>query len=118
MTDDVKTKKEPLLDSDNCIVLEGKRVKVNPAPATIGYEQSLKYMGSVKFGVIDEKKMSEVFYTLIKYAELELPDGRSVKLDNKEILNQHFNAASMMTLQLACIEANFGFLAEKSPLGS
>ena len=102
------------------VEIEGKRVEIKPAPATVGYDIALRYneaMGDRKNP--DSKKLQECLYELLKYAELDLGDGRKVKLDNKTIIDQHFQKPmSLMTLQKETVAVNFGFLADSVPSNS
>lgn len=95
------------------VELEGKRVIINPAPATVGYEVALRYNEAMGDGKSpDSKKLQECLYELLKYAELDLGDGRKVKLDNQMIINQHFSKPmTLMALQKETVAVNFGFLA-------
>ena len=103
------------------VELEGKRVIINPAPATVGYDVALRYrdaMGDENHKG-DPKELQVCLYELLKYAELDLGDGRKVKLDNKMLIDQHFkHPQSLIALQKATVEVNFGFLAKDAPSDS
>lgn len=99
------------------VEVEGKRVEIKPAPATIGYDIALRYNEAIGGeGVApDSKKVQECLYELLKYAELDLGDGRKVKLDNRTIIDQHFHSPmSLMTLQKETIAVNFGFFPKNT----
>lgn len=102
---------------EKIVELEGKKVSVKPAPATVGYDVALRYREA-----IDKKetvKIQDCLYELLKFCELDLGDGRMVKLDNKQIINQHFHKPqTLLALQSATMEVNFGFLAPDTHLDS
>ena len=103
------------------VEIEGKRVEIKPAPATVGYDVALRYneaMGDANHKP-DSKVLQECLYELLKYAELDLGDGRKIKLDNKTIIDQHFaKPMSLMQLQKETVAVNFGFLAGGTPSDS
>ena len=91
------------------VELEGKKVYISKAPATVAYDVALKYRGAMEKS--DYSVLQDCLYELLRYSELDLGDGRTVKLDNKEIINQHFlDVNSLITLQKKVVEVNFGFL--------
>ena len=91
------------------VELENKKVYLGKAPATVAYDVALKYRGAMEKS--DYSVLQECLYELLKYAELDLGDGRMVKLDNKEIINQHFHDVNtLIALQKKVVEVNFGFL--------
>lgn len=91
------------------VELESKKITINKAPATVAYDCALKYRGAMEKG--DYSVLQDCLYELLRYCELDLGDGRKIKLDNKEIINQHFsNVGSIITLQKKVVEENFGFL--------
>lgn len=111
------------MNNENIFEYEGKKVYIKPAPATVGYDVALRYrgaMGDESTGKPEDAKvLQECLFELLKYAELDLGDGRRVKLDNAEIINQHFKRAStLMTMQRDTVSVNFGFLADGGPSGS
>lgn len=103
------------------IEVEGVRVRINPAPATVGYDVALRFREA--FGgegrKSDPKEMQACTFDLLKYCEIDLGDGRMAKLDSKDFINQHFhNPKSLIELQKGVMEVNFGFLADSVPLDS
>ena len=100
------------------VEFEGKRVEIHPAPATVGYDVALRYreaMGDENHPT-NAKELQECLYELLKYAELDLGDGRKVKLDNKTIINQHFqDPKTLVGLQKETAAVNFGFLDSGTP---
>lgn len=99
------------------ITLEDKTVVLHKAPATVAYDMALKYRDCLEKG--EYQKTQECVYTLLRYCELELGDGRSVKLNDKEIINQHFHdAKSLIELQKQTAELNFGFFEHAAPSDS
>ena len=102
---------------EKIVELEGKKVSVKPAPATVGYEVALRYREAMDKN--ETVKIQDCLYDLLKYCELDLGDGRKVKLDNKQIINQHFHKPqTLLTLQSVTMEVNFGFLAQGDPSDS
>ena len=102
---------------EKVLELEGKRVFIKPAPATVGYEVALRYRGAIDNN--DPKCLQECLYELLKYCELDLGDGRTVKLDNKQIINQHFhNPQTLIKLQEETMAVNYGFLVKDTPSDS
>ena len=102
---------------EKVLELEGKRVFIKPAPATVGYEVALRYRGAIDNN--DPKCLQECLYELLKYCELDLGDGRTVKLDNKQIINQHFhNPQTLIKLQEETMAVNYGFLVNDTPSDS
>ncbi|MBP5789231.1 MAG: hypothetical protein J6W29_03250 [Neisseriaceae bacterium] len=98
------------MESKN-IEVEGVRVKINPAPATVGYDVALRYREA--FGKGDSKEIQACTFDLLKYCEIDLGDGRWAALDTKDFINQHFhNPKSLIDLQKGVMEVNFGFLAD------
>lgn len=96
--------------------IEGKRVFIKQAPATVGYDVALRYreaLGDVENGIKgDVVEIQNCLYELLKYAELDLGDGRRLPLTSKEVINQHFTeVSSIMMLQKAVAAVNFHFLA-------
>jgi len=90
------------------ITLGGKRFIVKKAPATVAYEVALRYRKAVKNTDVDE--MKKCLYTLCKYVDVDLGDGRLVALDNPDFIDQHITCANdLITLQEATVEHNFGF---------
>lgn len=103
------------------IEVEGVRVKINPAPATVGYDIALRYREAFggKSGKTDPKEMQNCTYELLSYCEMDLGDGRWAKLDTKDFINQHFHSPqSLIKLQSGVMEVNFGFLADSVPSNS
>jgi len=99
------------------VEVEGKKVYISPAPATVGYDVALRYREAMgdESHPSNSKEIQECLYELLKYAELDLGDGRRAKLDNKSIIDQHFkNPKSLIELQKATGEVNFGFLADST----
>ena len=91
------------------VELEGKKITINKAPATVAYDVALKYRGAMEKS--DYSVLQDCLYELLRYCELDLGDGRFVKLDNREIINQHFHDVNtLVELQKKVVEANFGFL--------
>lgn len=93
---------------------EGKKVIINPAPATVGYDVAMRYREAMGDSThpANAKELQNCLYELLKYAELDLGDGRTVKLDNKALIDQHFHQpATLLGLQKETIAVNFGFLA-------
>lgn len=91
------------------VELEGKKITINKAPATVAYDVALKYRGAMEKS--DYGILQDCLYELLRYCELDLGDGRFVKLDNREIINQHFhNVNTLVELQKKVVEENFGFL--------
>lgn len=102
---------------EKVLEIEGKRVFIKPAPATVGYEVALRYRGAIDNN--DPKCLQECLYELLKYCELDLGDGRTVKLDNKQIINQHFhNPQTLIKLQEETMAVNYGFLVKDTPSDS
>jgi len=106
---------------EKIIEVEGVRVRINPAPATVGYDIALRYR--VAFGADggkqDPKEMQNCTYELLGFCEMDLGDGRWAKLDSKDFINQHLkNPKSLIKLQGAVMGVNFGFLAESVPSNS
>ena len=100
---------------EKVVEFEGKRVYIKPAPATVGYSVALRYREAVgdETHKSDPKELENCLFELLKYAELDLGDGRRVKLDNRTIIDQHFqHPATLIGLQKETIAINFGFLAE------
>lgn len=91
------------------VELEGKRITINKAPATVAYDVALKYRGAMEkseYGVLQD-----CLYELLRFCELDLGDGRSLKLDSRDIINQHFHDVNtLVELQKKVVEENFGFL--------
>lgn len=111
------------MNTENIFEYEGKKVYIKPAPATVGYDVALRYrgaMGDPSTGrAEDPKVLQECLFKLLEYTELDLGDGRRIKLDNIEIINQHFkHASTLMTMQRDTVAVNFGFLANGAPSGS
>lgn len=103
------------------IEVEGVRVKVNPAPATVGYDVALRFREAFggKDGKSDPKEMQACTFDLLNYCEIDLGDGRWAKLDSKDFINQHFHSPqSIIELQKGVMEVNFGFLADSVHLDS
>jgi len=91
------------------VELESKKITIIKAPATVAYDVALKYRSAMEKG--DYSVLQDCLYELLRYCELDLGDGRMVKLDNKEIINQHFSDVNtLITLQKKVVEENFGFL--------
>ena len=91
------------------VELEGKKVYISKAPATVAYDVALKYRGALETS--NYEILQDCLYQLLRYAELDLGDGRTVKLDSKEIINQHFfDVGTLVSLQKKVVEVNFGFL--------
>lgn len=102
------------MDDTKVLELEGKQIVIHKAPATVAYSAALKY--SEQIGKGELAGTEDCLYELLKYAEVELGDGRRAKLTNKEIINQHLHdVMSLMKLQKAVVEFNFGFFASGAP---
>ena len=75
--------------SEKVIEIESKRLIIRKAPATVAYDVALRYRACLARD--DSKAMQEMqdcLYVLLRYVHLDLGDGRTVALDNKEIINQ------------------------------
>ena len=86
----------------------GKVFIIHKAPATVAYSAALEYnMGQE---AKDASKIMSSIYSLMKYVEVVLDDGRSVTLDNQEIINQHIADPSvLLQLQKQAVATNFTF---------
>ena len=104
--------------NEKIIEVEARRVKIIPAPATVGYDVALRFreaFGGVT-GKSDPKEMQACTFDLLKYCEIDLGDGRWAKLDTKDFIDQHFHSPkSIIELQQGVMEVNFGFLASSVP---
>lgn len=96
---------------------EGKRITIKPAPATVAYDVALRYREALEKS--DAQGLQECLYDLLAYAELKLPDGRIIVLDDKTLFNQHFKSAgTLLGLQKDVVSVNFDFLGNGTPSDS
>lgn len=104
------------MNEDKVLELEGKKFIVHKAPATVAYEVALRYK-KVMDSLTGDKASDDVvkdqqacLYRLLCYVDVDLGDGRKARLDNETIINQHIkDMQSLVTLQNAAVEHNFGF---------
>lgn len=104
-------------DNEKVIELEGKRVFIKRAPATVAFDVALKYAKA--FQDFDTDKMQESLYILLRYVDIDLGDGRRAPLDDRGFIDQHFqDPKSLMVLQTEVVKVNVGFLAKDAPSNS
>lgn len=97
------------------IVIGGKTFYIHKAPATIGYEVALRYQAAKNNTDPDTavKDIQKSLYTLLKYVEVDLGDGRLAALDSQAMIDQHItNIKDLIELQKETVGFNFGFLAQ------
>lgn len=90
------------------IELGGKKLIMTTAPATVGFEVVMRLRSA--YSANSAIEIRDCVFMLLKYCELDLGDGRTIKLDNAEIINQHLSIEDIMDLQDRIIRFNFGFL--------
>ena len=109
------------MDETKEVIINDKRFIIHKAPATVAYETAMKYMQATaedKDGVvrIDSVKMDECRRALFRYIEVDLGDGRLVKLENDGITNQHVTDVSQLVqLQKEAVAVNFHFSQDENP---
>lgn len=103
-----------VFDGGTEIILNGKKFIIHKAPATVAYSAAIEY--NMAQEAKDAGGIMKCIFSLLKYVELELDDGRKITLDNQEIINQHISElGTMLELQKAVVVANFTSLANENP---
>lgn len=103
-----------VFDDGKEVILNNKKFIIHKAPATVAYSAAIEYNMAQESK--DASGVMKCIFSLLKYVELELEDGRKVTLDNQEIINQHIKElGTMLELQKAVVMANFTSLADVNP---
>lgn len=97
-------------------VIESKDFYISKFPAVLGREIMMRYSVSLANINDDYEKNEEVFRKIMKFARVELPDGRRVALDSETLINNHIPSGEMATaLEQAILAYNFSFFRDGEP---
>lgn len=97
-------------------VVEKKDFYISKIPAVLGREIMMRY--SVTFANINEdyEANAEVMRKILRFARVELPDGRRVALDSETLINNHVPDGEMLSaLEQAILAYNFSFFRNGEP---
>lgn len=97
-------------------VIESKDFYISKFPAVLGREIMMRY--SVSMANINENYESnaEILRKIMKFARVEMPDGRRIALDSETLINNHVPSGEMLSaLEQAILEHNFSFFRDGEP---
>ena len=97
-------------------VIESKDFWISKFPAVLGREIMLRY--SMSLGKInDEYEANEqIMFKILKFARVELPDGRKIALDSRTLIDNHVPDGEMLqALESAILAHNFSFFKDGEP---
>lgn len=93
------------------IELNGKKFTISKFPAFDGYEIMIRYI-PVHFANLngDFNKIKEMVLKVMKYVAVILPDGRKVRLETEDLINNHLsNGEEIMELVAQIMDYNTSF---------
>lgn len=97
-------------------VIEKKDFYISKFPAVLGREIMMRY--SVTLSKIDTEYEAneEILRKIMKFARVELPDGRKIALDSEALINNHVTSGEMLSaLENAILAHNFSFFKDGEP---
>lgn len=97
-------------------VLEKKDFYISKFPAVLGREIMMRYSTTLSELNTNYSANEEIMYKILKFARVELPDGRKVALENKTLIDNHVPDGEMLSaLEQAILAHNFSFFRNGEP---
>lgn len=97
-------------------VVESKDFYISKFPAVLGREIMLRYSVSLSNIGDNYKENEDIMYKILKFARVELPDGRKVAMESETLINNHIPSGEMLqALENAILEYNFSFFRNGEP---
>lgn len=97
-------------------VIEKQDFYISKFPAVLGREIMMRYSVSLANINEDYETNAEIFRKIMKFARIELPDGRKIALDSETLINNHIKSGEMVSaLEQAILAYNFSFFRDGEP---
>lgn len=97
-------------------VIEKKDFYISKFPAVLGREIMMRYSVSLSKINEDYSTNEEILRKIMKFARVELPDGRKIALDSETAINNHVPSGEMLSaLEQAILAHNFSFFRDGEP---
>lgn len=97
-------------------VIESKDFYISKFPAVLGREIMMRYSVSLANINKDYEANEEILHKIMKFARVELPDGRKIALESDTLINNHVPSGEMLTaLENAILAHNFSFFKDGEP---
>lgn len=94
-------------------VIESKDFYISKFPAVLGREIMMRYSTTLANINDDYARNEEVMRKILKFARVELSDGRRVALETETLINNHCPDGEMLSaLEQAILAYNFSFFRD------
>lgn len=94
-------------------VVEKKDFYISKFPATIGREIMMRYSVSLTHINEDYSTNEEIMRKIMKFARVELPDGRRIALETQTLIDNHVPSGEMLSaLEQEILAYNFSFFRD------
>ncbi|MBQ2174080.1 MAG: hypothetical protein II453_03055 [Alphaproteobacteria bacterium] len=97
-------------------VIESKDFYISKFPAVLGREIMMRYSTTMANINDDYARNEDVMRKILKFARVELPDGRKIALESESLINNHVPDGEMLSaLEQAILAHNFSFFRDGEP---
>lgn len=97
-------------------VIESKDFYISKFPAVLGREIMMRYSTTMADINGNYEANEEIMYKILKFARVELSDGRKVALESKTLIDNHVPDGEMLSaLEQAILAHNFSFFRNGEP---
>lgn len=97
-------------------VLESKDFYISKFPAVLGREIMMRYSTTMADINTNYEANAEIMRKILKFARIELPDGRKVALESETLINNHISGGEMLSaLEQEILAYNFSFFRNGEP---
>lgn len=97
-------------------VIEKQDFYISKFPAVLGREIMMRYSVTMAHLNDEYDANAEVMRKIMRFARVELPDGRKVALESETLINNHVKSGEMLqALENAILAHNFSFFRDGEP---